>query len=192
MVFFLIKVGLDQTSRNDDFWRNNLLVKGSVCCSAQAGVENPVFDTTVVLEFILLISLMCWTLMSSFDQFIWCLSWISVSWFNTKGKWRGGHRTLVLIYFLSFVIFSLFEISLSKFSHQKRRGERREHEDANRVTVKSTREGGWARFCFLEFTRQFLWLNCVTNEGNIDNIDENVNYILWVLSPKIGRSLEID
>ena len=40
------------------FEKNNLLVKGSVCCSAQAGVENPVFDTTVVLEFILLISLM--------------------------------------------------------------------------------------------------------------------------------------
>ena len=58
MVFFLIKVGLDQTSCNDDIWRKNLLVKGSVCCSAQAGVENPVFDTTVVLEFILLISLM--------------------------------------------------------------------------------------------------------------------------------------
>ena len=48
----------------------NLLVKSSVCCSAQARVENPVFDTTFVLEFILLISLMSKILISSFDQFM--------------------------------------------------------------------------------------------------------------------------
>ena len=43
----------------------NLLVKSSVCCSAQARVENPVFDTNFVLGFLPTLSLM-----SSFDQFM--------------------------------------------------------------------------------------------------------------------------
>lgn len=67
--------------------------------------------------------------MSSFDQFIWCLCWISVSWFNKKKKWRGGHRTLVFIYFLSCVICYLLFFHFLKFSFLNfltRKGEGRE------------------------------------------------------------------
>ena len=117
------------------------MVKGSVCCSAQARVENPVFDTNFVLEFILLIS--CskfWSvhLMSFLDFRPLIL--------QEKKSEEGGTAHKYAIIFchvlLSICYFSLFESFLSKFSHQKRRGERREHEDAKRVTVKSTREGG--------------------------------------------------
>ena len=102
----------------------NLLVKSSVCCSAQARVENPVFDTNFVWGFLPSLSLM-----SSFDQFMWCLSWISTSWFDKKRKEEKRLQDDGIFYYLLFVIcyllfFTFWKFPIKIFSPEKERGEK--------------------------------------------------------------------
>ena len=103
--------------------------------------------------------------MSSFDQFMWCLSWISISWFDKKRKEERRLQDDSIFYYLLFVMcyllfFTFWKFPIKIFSPEKERGEKgtwgcqKGHSEVHS-------RGRLSKIQFLEFFRPFFCDNIV-------------------------------